>query len=131
MNNKETIQIIAQAFYGNRTATAIRESEMDRFILGCLSDSLSVSEKIDRTVVRIPNTENLVIVYNKYEEEARRADKQSYWESDGYELKPLAVIPQIGLELYSRCIVCRVNKQGQFESLQEQDYDLVMGYLAE
>ena len=96
-----------------------------------MSDSLSVSEKIDRTVVRIPNTENLVIVYNKYEEEARRADKQSYWESDGYELKPLAVIPQIGLEIYSRCIACRMNQQGQFESLQEQDYDLVMGYLAE
>ena len=131
MNNNETITIIAQAFYGNRTQTTIRENELDRFILGYLSDSLSVSEKIDRTVVHIPNTDNLVIVYNKYEEESRRADKQIYWESDGYELKPLAVIPQIGLEIYSRCIACRMNQQGQFESLQEQDYDLVMGYLAE
>lgn len=131
MNNKETIQIIAQAFYGNRTETEIRKNEVDRFILGYMDDSTTDGEKVGRAVVRIPNTENLVIVYNKHEEEARRADKQSYWKSAGYELKPLAVIPQIGLELYSRCIVCRMNEEGKLEGLQDEDYDLVMEYLAE
>lgn len=61
--------ILAQAFYGNRTMTEIRPENMDRFILGYLDSSLEICEPIDRTVVRIPGSDNLVLVYNKYQED--------------------------------------------------------------
>lgn len=131
MKNNETIKIIAQAFYGNRTQTEIDKSNVDRFILGYLDNSISIDRKIDRAIVRIPDTENLVIVYNKHEEEQRRDEKRRYFESDGYELKPLTTINQLDLEIYSRCIVCRINGQGELESLRNDDYELFMDYLSE
>ena len=127
--NKELITIVSQAFYGNRTRTKIKKDNMDRFILGYLDSNLKITGKIDRTIIRIPNTNNLVLIYNKYEEKERLGDKEFYKESD-YVLKPLATIPEINLEVYSRCIVCRMNNEGEFEILQEEDYDKFMKYLA-
>jgi hypothetical protein len=114
-----SIYIVAQAFYGNRTATEINSENIDRFILGYLDSSIKITEKIDRTIVRVPNTENIVIVYNKYEEE-----KHS-------NMNPLAIIPENNINIYSRCIVCRMNDNGEFESLESEDYDKFMKYLAE
>ena len=39
-NGKKRILITAQAFYGNRTITRIKEEDMDPFILGYLDASL-------------------------------------------------------------------------------------------
>lgn len=125
------ISIIAQAFYGNRTGTEIKKENVDRFILGVLDDSIPIVETIDRTVIPIPNLENLVIVYNKHQEGEKLKDKEKYLKEDGYELKPLAFIPEEKLEIYSRCIVCRVNEEGELESLEEGDYEKFVKYLAE
>ena len=35
------------------------------------------------------------------------------------------------IEIYSRCIVCRVNESGELESLREGDYEKFVKYLAE
>lgn len=43
---KKSFEIVAQAFYGNRTITYITEEEMDRFILGYLNASLPLMEDI-------------------------------------------------------------------------------------
>ena len=59
------LTIIAQAFYGNRTMTEISPKNIDRFVLGILDNSIEVSEPIDRTIVRIPGSDNMVLVYNK------------------------------------------------------------------
>ncbi len=130
VENKKHIDIIAQAFYGNRTFTSITADEVDRFILGYLDSSIKISEKIDRTIVRIPDSENVVLVYNKYEEEEDLERVRKCFEEDGYEIKPLAVIPELDLKIYSRCIACRINEAGDLESLCESDCERVMKYLA-
>ena len=57
-NKKNLIDIVAQHFYGNRTGTTINRNDVDRFILGYLSDKIAIDKPIDRTVVKLPNTEN-------------------------------------------------------------------------
>lgn len=118
MNN--TISIIAQAFYGNRTKTYVNKENVDRFILGYQDDSITVTEPIDRTIIHIPNTDGIVIVYNKYSEEENKE-----------RMKSVAVIPEENIELHSRCIACRMNADGELESLQEGDFDIIIKYFAE
>ena len=126
-----TIKIMAQAFYGNRTVTEVNRENIDTFILGYLDDSLAVTEKVDRTIIDIPNTDNIVFVYNKYEEEEALSRKEELFKTKNYELKPLAVIPENNIEIYSRCIVCRINESGELESLQNNDVEKFIKYLAE
>lgn len=126
----EFISIIAQAFYGNRTGTDIRREDIDRFILGYQSDDLAVTEPIDRTIIHLPGSDNLVLIYNKYQEEDRLEVKERALREDNYVIKPLATIPQMGLEVYSRCIVCRMNTDGVLENLGEGDFDIWDRYLS-
>ena len=130
MTNTNTICIISQAFYGNRTGTEIRRENIDRFILGYQTDDFDVTEPVDRTIIRLPGSDNLVLVYNKYQEEERLAVKERALREDNYILKPLASIPELNLDIYSRCIVCRMNADGVFESLDEGDYEIWGRYLA-
>ena len=126
----ELMCIISQAFYGNRTGTEIRRENIDRFILGYQTDDVDVTEAIDRTVIHLPGSDNLVLVYNKYQEEERLKIKERALREDNYVIKPLAAIPELNLEIYSRCIVCRMNADGVFESLAEGDFEIWDRYLA-
>jgi hypothetical protein len=132
---KDKIYVISQGFYGNRTGVEIDREEVDRFILGYIDKSIPVNdEKFDRTIVRVPNTENIVIVYNKYQEEKVRQRQRELYKTEGYESKPLAFISEgrdNDIEIYSRCIVCGINENGGFESLQDNDYKKFAKYLAE
>ena len=127
----ELIRVIIQGFYGNRTATDVREENVDRLILGYVGGSeFPVTEPIDRTIVPIPGYDNLVLVYNRFQEEEQRLKNKRWLEEDGYEAKPLAFIPEEGIEIYSRCLVCRIN-DGRLESLQPEDFQPgFMKYLA-
>jgi len=125
----EIISIITQAFYGNRTGTEIRTDEVDRFILGHLDD-FPFDDPIDRTIIRLPGSENLVLVYNKFAEQNELARKDELLRSENYVLKPLATIPEMNLEVYSRCIVCRIGSDGELESLGEGDFEIWGRYLA-
>lgn len=118
----ESITIIAQAFYRNRVETRIKPKDVDRIILGYIGDELETTEKIDRTIINIPNADNIVLIYNKYQEEKELQEEN---------LEPLAIIPELDLTLYSRCIVCRMNEQGELESLKQEDLDKFMKYLCE
>jgi len=124
------LTIIAQAFYGNRTMTEISTEDMDRFILGYLDRSMEVSQPIDRTIVRVPGTDGFVLVYNKYQEEKRLRQGEELLREEGYEIKPLATIPELNLKLYSRCIALRMNEKGEFGGLQEGDGEFIEKYLA-
>ena len=99
--------------------------------MGYVDSSIKVTEKIDRTIINIPNTDNLVIVYNKYNEEEALKRKEEAFAEDGYETKPLVTIPENNIKLYSRCIVCRMNENRELESLQNGDYEKFVKYLAE
>lgn len=132
MSNEKNnvINVVAQAFYGNRVGTEVNKNDIDRFILGYLDDAV-VAEQIDRTIINVPNTDNIVIVYNKHFEEEERNRKKKLLKEENYTLKPLVVITEQNIELYSRCIVCRISEDGELESLQDGDYEKFVGYLAE
>ena len=132
MNERNNLlNILAQGHYGNRTWTEVREKNIDRFILGYMNEEFEVVEPIDKEIVRIPNTDNIVVVYNKYKENKRLELKEEALRENGYELKPLVNIPENNVEIYSRCIVCRINYNGEFESLEDGDYEKFVKYLAE
>lgn len=122
----ELIGIISQAFYGNRTYTEISRDDVDTFLAGILDPKLIKYEKYDitkgRTIIPIPGSEELVLVYNQTaEEEALNAS---------YPKKALAEIPEIGLKIYSRCFVCRISREGALESLKPGDSRQFIEYLA-
>lgn len=125
------IEVVAQAFYGNRVNTAIEKENVDRFILGYQSNDIPVTEPIDRTIVKVPNTDNIVIVYNKHEEEQAKSHREKLLKEENYILKPLATIEEENIKIYSRCIVCRIDENGELESLQKGDYEKIVMYLAE
>lgn len=129
------IYVISQGFYGNRTGVEIDREEVDRFILGYVDSSTPVNEEqFDRTIVHIPNADNIVIVYNKHQEDEVRKKQRELWETERREPKPLAFISEgeeNDIEIYSRCIVCRVNEDGEFESLRDGDDKRFMRYLAQ
>lgn len=117
--NNEKIKVIAQAFYGNRVETDVSREKVDELILGYPIDFSS--DEVDRTIVNIPNENGLVIVYNKKQEN----DKGSHAEN------PLAVIPELNISLYSRCIACRIDENGKLASIENGDYEKIIKYFAE
>ena len=69
MKNNDLMRIMVQGFYGNRSATKIRPEDFDSFMLGYQDAYMSDNEKIDRTIISVPGSEHIVLVYNRYEEE--------------------------------------------------------------
>lgn len=130
MNKNELLTIVAQGFYGNKTVTEISIDSVDRFILGYQDASIPVSEPVNRSFIHIPDITSLVIVYNKYQEEEQLKKKEK-WLDEGYEMKPLVNIEEMNISIYSRCIVCRIDANGNFESLRNEDYQKFMKYLAD
>ena len=45
-------------------------------------------------------------------------------------IRMTANIPELGLVLNSRCIICRMDDEGNFTSIEDEDFDKVMKYLA-
>lgn len=127
---KDNIRIIVQGWYGNRTGTEIGKDDVDEFICNGSIDSMLGHKEIDRIVVRIPDSDQLVLVYDRYSEEERLADKERYFKEEGYVLNPLAFIPEQNIEIYSCCIVCRMDENGELLSLQKGDWNKFEKYLA-
>ena len=127
---EKILSMYAKGMTTSDTGTEIRREDIDRFILGYQTDDFDVTEAIDRTVIHLPGSDNLVLVYNKHQEEERLNVKERALREDNYVIKPLASIPELDLEIYSRCIVCRMNAVGGFESLGEGDSEIWDRYLA-
>ena len=109
----------------------IQKKDLDRIILGYTSEGMMENEFVDRTIVKFPNTDKLVMIYNKYQEEVKLLEKARLFREEQYKLKPVAFIPEENVEVYSRCIVCRINEAGKVESLQKDDMDKILKYLSE
>ena len=131
-NGKEKIYILLTGFYGNRTIIDMTREKLENrsnginlehMILGIL-DKVAIigDEKFDTTILPIPNTNNLVILYNKYQEEIKSANKHT---------KPLISIPTENIEFYSRCAICRQGEDGKLYSIEPQDMKDIVDYLAE
>ena len=118
MNKEKKMTIIAQGLYGNRMMTFIDPEHFDALMLGYLDmnayESMRDEEKVDRTIIRVPDTENLVLVYNRFREEKRLRSLQEFIQTVRINtfdrFNPSAVIPEKGIVLYSRCIACRITK---------------------
>lgn len=129
--NGDLLTVVIQALYGNRVITEMRKEDIDKRIHGILSDVVPMPEKIGRTMIRVPDTENLVFVYDKYAEEEERQYHEELIRETGRGLKPLAEIPEENIVLYSRCLVCRLRDDGALASLEDEDFEKFMHYLAE
>ena len=136
MRNNNLMTIVVQGFYGNKTTTQIRPEQFDAIMLGWLDfelfEKMRDKEKIDRTILRVPGTDNLVLVYNKYREEEDMHSLQSFIQEvymTRSRFNPTAVIPEEGVVLFSRCIACRINEDGELTSLEPGDYQKVEKYL--
>ena len=136
MKKNDNMAILIQHFYGNRTVTFISPDDFDAIMLGHLDtklfDKIRDREKIDRTMIRIPDTENLVLVYNKYQEEECLNKLQQFIQDINkckHRFNPSAVIPEKGIVLYSRCIACRIDEDGTLVSLEQEDCPKVVKYL--
>ena len=128
---REMMYVMFQALYGNRVVFRIPEEDVDMYIQGCMSreDFNPERNEIDRTIIPLPGTENLVLIYNKYQEERRLKRNEERLRVTGHEAKPLAVIPELDLKIYSRPAVCRISPDGKLESLQPEDMEAACKYL--
>lgn len=133
-NEKRIIYVLAQALYGNRTIIDTDTEHFDALLLGYLNYDLfdESNEKIDRTIVHLPNDKRgkVVVVYNKYQEEEKIVNNKRHFEEGGYVSKPLCSIPELNLEIYSRCFLCRIDDNGDLQSVQPEDIELVENYFA-
>ncbi len=139
MNKEKKMTIIAQGLYGNRMMTSIDPEHFDALMLGYLDmgayEFMRNEEKIDRTIIRVPDTENLVLVYNRFREEKRLRSLQEFIQTVRINkfdrFNPSAVIPEKGIVLYSRCIACRITEEGELVSVEQGDYEKVCRYLTQ
>ena len=131
-----SIFIISQFFYGNRTGTTIDRDWINHFLRGNLSRELFDDEDIQdvvRKILRGPGSANIVIVYDQTQEDryvneefpetyARHGAK--YLERWGEELKMhvSCEIPEIGFKIHTRCFACRMDEDGVFQSIDGEDY---------
>ena len=128
------IFIVAQGFYGNRTGLEIDRENINSFLRGVLPPEIlpNADEIVDRKVVRVPNTENLVIVYDQTQEDEYihvkfpnfyERHSAEYKEHTGKEMTMYVSceIPEIGLTLHTRCFACRIDENGEFQSLENGD----------
>lgn len=126
-NNPEKFGFIEVAIVrsGDMTITTMQKEAIEYFIVGYtgLPKQLFGYDKIDKTVVRIPNTENLVVVYNKYYE----ADIRNH--TDVNKHKPAIHIPEV-LTIYSSCAVCRINENNELISIEPSDCPKFEQYLS-
>ena len=118
-----------QAFYGNRTYTDLREDTIDYMLQGVLDKKFGLDYEADRTTIVIPDSK-CVLVYNKYQEADQLKQNEEWKQRDGYIAKPLATVPELGVEIYSRCFICRMSDAGKLESIQDEDAAVVSKYLA-
>ena len=133
---KDCISIITQAFYGNRTGTEIRRDDVKSFIRGNLSprpgDDFS---DVELRTIPVPSDENIVIVYDQTREDeylhsdlARMAEERfkEFGEYPYYYIT--CSIPELGVELHTRCFACRIDENGVFQSLEDGDGEKFIDY---
>ena len=82
---------------------------------------------IDRTYVRIPDTDNLFLLYNRYQEEWHlELDEEDVGRYRNME--PLMIIPEENLQIHSRCMLVRKDSSGCIEDLRDGDLENVQKY---
>ena len=135
--------VIAQAFYGNRTGVEIERSDIGvaAFLSGCTSIEHYdlIKQPVDVRMIRVPDTDNLVIVYDQIQEDKYvnedfprfySREAEDYRKHTGRELTMYVTcsIPEIDVELHTRCFACRIDENGQFQDLEQGDAEKFIHY---
>lgn len=123
MKENDKIFIVAQCFYGNRTGVEIKRADVDLFLLGYTSsvDLSLTGETVDRKVVKVPGTDNVVIVYDQNQENENV--------TEGHTNNVSCKIPEIDFEIHTRCFACRIDGNGELQSLENDDGETLVEYL--
>ena len=120
---KNEILVLSLEFHEFGYGRWVDREKIDGFILGCVH-CVHDEKMIDRTVVLLPFADNLILIYNKNMEDSQRELNEEAKTVLNYIAKPQVVIPELNLEIYSRCIIFRRGSDGQPESLRGEDFDL-------
>ena len=88
--------------------------------------------KTDRTFVRLPNTENLYLIYNRYQEERylkgrEKGESLGRFRGDS----PIVNVHENDLHIYSRSLIVRMNPSGAVEDLQDGDIEKIRPFLCD
>lgn len=137
---KDNIFIVAQQFYGNRIGLEIKRNEVDAILLGYTSaKDTTDGEYVDRKIVRVPDTDDIVIVYDQNQEdeyvnvefpEMHKRCAAEYREHTGkdFTMQASCKIPEIDFEIHTRCFACRIDENGELQSLQDGDGEKFVEY---
>ena len=122
MESRKTdlIFVLAQQFYGNCTGTEIERERADYFLRGYVGiGGPKDVEDVVRKTVTVPGTDNVVIVYDRTQEEQR---PEGMTEAS-------CEIPELDFRIYTRCFACRMDAKGVLQSLEKEDMEKVCKYL--
>ncbi len=141
---EELLMYIAQTIYGNQMFPEIPEDQIDEVLeKGATSrcvdlpfvtnDGIDIDQLLqDLTFVRLPNTDDLVLIYSEIKEKETRkyfrAMKEKGKLNPNWD-KPLADIPEIGLKLYSCFMVLHMTENGEVYSLEDGEAEKIMKYM--
>lgn len=121
------IVVFAQGYYGNRTITEVKKDKIVDFLD-------SYNEKNDIVIQRIPTNKDIVIVYNRESEKNVEEDMQTerYKETIAmgfFGYRVLACIPELNIELRSRCFFARIDENGELCSIEDGDFQYFGKYV--
>ena len=118
----DKIFIVAQCFYGNRTGLEIKRTDVDSFLLGfTASVDLSLTgETVDRKIIKVPGADKIAIVYDQ--------DQENECIAEGGRKSVSCRISEIGFEIHTRCFACRIDDNGELQSLENGDEEKFMEY---
>ena len=129
------ISVITQCCLGSRAKVQITRDDVKRFISNILAPVPdSVFSDMELRTITVPGDKNIVIVYDKTrEDEYLNGTLPEYYDDyrrrPGVELpKETCSIPEIGFELHTRCLACRIDENGVFQSLEDGDEEKFIDY---
>ena len=109
---------------------SLENSTIDFAISEAPSMTANGQIRIDRTFIPVPDTENLYIFFNAYQEEwHREMDKERRISRDTESKEPIVIIPEKEISIYSRCMLVRKESADRFENLKEKDFEIAKKYL--
>ena len=128
--NNNFIRVMVHPFYGKYCNTEIRPEKFDLIMRGVtFEEDLCGECEPDRTVIELPNTDGIVAVYNKYQEENIHFNAVTGEEIPEDNLFVSLYIPESGVKVHSRVIICRLDENGNPTSLRDGDSKKFMKYL--
>ena len=85
---------------------------------------------IDRTLVPVPDAENLFFLYNKHQEKWHlQKDIKNEEHGLSRDTDPIVIIPEENIQIHSRSMIIRLDPAGVPEDLRNDDLEKAKEYL--